>query len=145
VELRSIPGLVLRSAAGRRRAADDWLRSATGSFVPASYEWRADELRSPQRRRRLARTLRLIERRALESPYRRVGSPRLGAVREHLGSLRLLVRALERTDEPVTPAGMIRVAELVEDSSGPLWAARPDAPLGEAIATALALLKPRTA
>ena len=132
--------LGLRSLTRRRRIADDWLRSATGTFAPVSYAWRAEQLRSPRRRRRLAKTLRSIERRALESPYRRAGAPRLVAVQEHRASLLALVRTLERTDEPVSPAGVLRVAELVGDSSGPLWGTSRDGRLGEAISTTLALL-----
>jgi hypothetical protein len=130
----------LRSLTRQRRIADDWLRSATGRFVPASYAWRAEQLRSPRRRRRLAKTLRSIERRALEPPYRRAGSPRLVAVREHRASLLALVRTLERTEEPVSPAGVLRVTELVGDSSGPLWGTTRDGRLGEAISTTLMLL-----
>jgi hypothetical protein len=44
----------------RRRAADDWLRSATGDFVPARYAWRAQQLRSACERLLLAQTLRVM-------------------------------------------------------------------------------------
>ena len=123
-----------------RRAADDWLRSATGGFVPPAYAWRAEQLTSPRERRMLAGTLRLIERSAYERGRGRYRPLHLPAVRENRESLELLADTLETVDEPVTPAGMLRVVDLVTDGAGPLWGATKDAPLGEAIATTLAVL-----
>ena len=123
-----------------RRAADDWLRSATGGFVPPAYAWRAKQLTSPRERRMLAGTLRLIERSAYERGVGRVRPLHLPAVRENRESLELLADTLETVDEPVTPAGMLRVVDLVTDGAGPLWGATKDAPLGDAIATTLAIL-----
>ena len=97
----------------QRRAADAWLRSATGGFVPPAYAWRAEQLTSPRERRLFARTLRLIERSAYERAVGRLRPLNLPAVRAHHESLELLARTLETLDEPVTPAGMLRVVELV--------------------------------
>jgi hypothetical protein len=123
-----------------RRTADDWLRSATGGFVPPAYAWRAEQLTSPRERRMLAGTLRLIERSAYERGRGRYRPLHLPAVRENRESLELLADTLETVDEPVTPAGMLRVVDLVTDGAGPLWGATKDAPLGDAIATTLAVL-----
>ena len=123
-----------------RLAADDWLRSATGSFVPPAYAWRAEQLTSPRERRTLARTLRLIERSAFDRSVGRYRPLHLPAVRENRESLELLADTLETVDEPVTPAGMLRVVDLVTDGAGPLWGATKDAALGDAIATTLAIL-----
>jgi len=123
-----------------RRAADDWLRSATGAFVPPVYAWRAEQLCSPRERRMLARTLRLIERSAYERAVGRYRPLHLPAVREHSESLELLADTLETVAEPVTPAGMLRVVDLVTDGAGPLWGPTKDVPLGDAIATTLAVL-----
>jgi hypothetical protein len=124
----------------RRRAADDWLRSATSGFVPPAYAWRAEQLCSPRERRMLARTLRLIERSAYDRSVGRYRPLHLPAVRAHHASLELLADTLETVDEPVTPAGMLRVVDLVTDGAGPLWGPSKDAPLGDAIATTLAIL-----
>ena len=50
--------------------------------------------------------------------------------------------ALESLEEPVTPAGMLRVVDLVTDGAGPLWGTTKDATLGDAISTTLAILRP---
>ena len=123
-----------------RRTADDWLRSATGGFVPPAYAWRAEQLTSPRERRMLAGTLRLIERSAYERGRGRYRPLHLPAVRENRESLELLADTLETVEEPVTPAGMLRVVDLVTDGAGPLWGATKDAPLGDAIATTLTVL-----
>ena len=116
----------------RRRAADDWLRSATGGFVEPRYAWRARQLRAACERLRLARTLRLIVRRA---------APR--AVSENREALQLLASTLERVDQPVTPAGMLRVIDLVTDGVGPLWNAPRGAALEETIYSTLDVLRRR--
>jgi hypothetical protein len=121
-----------------RRTADDWLRSATGRFVPPAYTWRAAQLCSPRERRVLARTLRLIARRAFD---RKIGPPQyLRAVREHRESVQLLARTLERVQEPVTAAGMLHARELISNGASPLWGTTKDEALGDAIATTLAIL-----
>jgi hypothetical protein len=121
-----------------RRTADDWLRSATGHFVPPAYAWRAAQLCSPRERRVLAKTLRLIARRALERPVGR--SQYLRAVREHRESVQLLARTLERVQEPVTAAGMLQARELISNGASPLWGTTKDAALDDAISTTLAIL-----
>jgi len=126
----------------RRRAADDWLRTATGAFVAPSYAWRAKQLTSPRERRTLARTLRLLVREAFERPVGRRRPLALPAVRRHRDEVLRLAGRLERVDEPVTPAGMLRVVDLVTDGGSPLWTSAQDDRLGEAISTALALLRP---
>jgi hypothetical protein len=86
----------------------------------------------------LARTLRLIARRAFERP---VGpSQYLRAVREHRESVQLLARTLERVQEPVTAAGMLHVRELISNGASPLWGTRKDEALRDAISTALVIL-----
>jgi hypothetical protein len=127
----------------QRRLADDWLRSATGVFVPPPYVWRAEQLCSPGQRRTLARMLRLIEQRAFERPVGRLSPFHLAAVREHRESVRSLARALESLEEPVTPAGMLRVLDLVTGAGSPLWGTTNDAALGDAISTTFAILTPR--
>jgi len=127
----------------QRRAADAWLRSATGDFVPPEYAWRAAQLTSPRERRMLAGTLRLIERSAYERAVGRLRPLNLPAVRAHHESLELLAQTLDSLDEPVTPAGMLRVVDLVTDGGGPLWGGTKDAPLGDAIAATLAILTRR--
>jgi hypothetical protein len=130
----------LRLLDSRRRAADNWLRSATGTFVPPSYAWRAEQLVSARQRLMLARTLRLIERSAYERAVGRLRPLHLPAIRAHHDSLELLACTLEALDEPVTPAGMLRVVDLVTDGAGPLWGTTKDALLGDAIASTLSIL-----
>lgn len=123
-----------------RRAADDWLRSATGTFVPEKYAWRAEQLCSPKHRSMLAHTLRQIEKGADE---RRVG-PRLvnlAAIRANHQSLKSLVTRLELDDQPVSPAGMLRVIDLITDGRSPLYGRSADA-LANAIAATIQLLEP---
>jgi len=139
-ELVRAQGLVLR----QRREADDWLRSATGAFVPARYLWRAKQLCAPRQRLTLASTLRMIEDTARERPVGMRFPLHLCAVQTHWKSVESLVRALEHVAEPVTPAGMLRVIDLVTSAGGPLWGTS-DAELGEALAATLAILTPRGA
>ncbi len=124
----------------RRRRADDWLRTATGEVVPEAYVWRAAQLTSSRERRLLARSLRLVAQRALDRSA--VARPlRLTAARERRLALEALAKRLEREAEPVTPAGMLRVVDLVTAGGGPLWGTNEEA-LGEAIDTTLRLLAP---
>lgn len=124
----------------RRRRADSWLRSASGTVVPRAYAWRAAQLTALRNRRMLARTLRLVAATAEGRPVGR-NRPRLIAARRRRISLEALAKRLERADEPVTPAGMLRVTELITAGSGPLWGTSEEA-LGEAIETTLAVLAP---
>jgi hypothetical protein len=128
----------------QRRMADDWLRSATGGFVPPSYAWREKQLCSPRERRMLARTLRGVEEMAYERPLGRRRPLYLPAVREHRDFVDLLAQALERLEEPVTPAGMLRVVDLLSDGASPLWGTTKDATLRDAISTTLAILRTGT-
>lgn len=108
-----------------RRRADAWLETATGGVVPARYAWRAAELESVHNRRMLARTLRAIATRATDArPY--LHRPRLGAVRRRRSAVEELASALEHEESPVTPAGMLRVAELIHNGAGPLWGSNPE-------------------
>ena len=134
-------GRGLRVLGHCRRRADDWLRTATGVVVPPAYAWRAAQLTSPRRRRMLARTLRLIEESARDRPFGG-NRPRLLAVRRRPVALEALARTLDSANEPVTPAGMLRVAELLSAGTGPLWGTSDEA-LGEEIETTLAVLTPR--
>jgi len=133
--LRSIHGLFVA-----RLRADSWLRSATGSVVPPVYAWRAAQLTSLDQRRMLARSLRLVAERARERSRGGFG-PRLIAARERRISLEALAKKLERGDEPVTPAGILRVTELITAGGGPLWGTSAEA-LGEAIDRTLTVLAP---
>jgi hypothetical protein len=123
-----------------RRRADDWLRTATGTVVPDAYLWRAEQLTSPRERRLLARSLRLVAQRALDRSA--VARPlRLTAARERRVALEALAKRLERETEPVTPAGILRVVDLVTAGGGPLWGTNEEA-LGEAIDATLTVLAP---
>jgi hypothetical protein len=134
-------GRAVYSLFERRRRADSWLRSATGAVVPRAYAWRAAQLTSLRNRRMLARTLRLV---AETTQVRPVGRalPRLTAARQRRISLEALAKKLERADEPVTPAGMLRVTELITAGAGPLWGTSEEE-LDEAIETTLTVLAPR--
>ena len=125
-----------RFVVGQRRAADDWLRSATGAFVPTRYLWRAEQLCAPRQRLTLAKTLRLIGQTACERPIGMRVLPHLRAVRVHWTVLQHLVRVLESLEEPVTPAGMLRVIDLVTGAGSSLWGTN-DAALGEEISVTL--------
>ena len=126
----------------RRRRADDWLRTATGSVVPEAYVWRAAQLTSSRERRMLAKSLRLVAQRALERSA--VGRPlALTAARERRAALEGLAKRLERETEAVTPAGMLRVVDLITAGGGPLWGTNEEA-LGEAIESTLTVLGPRS-
>jgi len=135
-------GLALRELTRRRHAADDWLRSSGGGFVPAAYAWRAAQLCSPRERRTLARTLRQIEHAAYERPIGRLAPLYLPAVREHGESVLALADTLENLAEPVTPAGMLRVLDLVQNGAGPLWGTTKGPTLGDAIGATLQILTP---
>lgn len=118
-------GRRLRMVHDERRRADAWLETATGGVVPAKYAWRAAELESVDNRRMLARTLRAVAARATDPrPY--LNRPRLGAVRRRRGAVEQLAATLEHEDIPVTPAGMLRVAELIHNGAGPLWGSSPE-------------------
>ena len=124
-----------------RHAADDWLRSATGDFVPERYAWRARQLRAACERLLLAKSLRLIVRRAAEGPRSGFGALRLTGVSENREALQLLASTLERVDHPVTPAGMLRVIDLVTEGAGPLWNASEGTALEDTIYSTLAVLR----
>jgi hypothetical protein len=132
----------LRRLRQQRRVADAWLRTATGDFVPPAYAWRARQLTSVRERRTLARTLRLLEREAFDRHRRPPHPVRLTAVRQHRGCVHLLAEALDRVDEPVTPAGMLRVLDLITNGASPLWSGMKGPALSNAISTTLAVLKP---
>jgi hypothetical protein len=55
----------------------------------------------------------------------------------------LLASTLERVDQPVTPAGMLRVIDLVTDGAGPLWNAPGGSVLEESIYSTLDVLRRR--
>jgi hypothetical protein len=129
----------LRALIARRRQADEWLRSATGRFVPPAYAWRAAQLVSERERCVLARSLRRILATARERP-RGSYMPLLIAVRHRRASLEALARTLEEASEPVTPAGMLRATALVTDGAGPLWGSSDEA-LDAEIETTLSLLR----
>jgi hypothetical protein len=131
----------LRRVTLQQRAANNWLRTATGDFVPPAYAWRAHQLTSSRERRTLARTLRLIEHEAFDRPRRRTYSLRLTAVREHRECVHELAEVLDRLDEPVTPAGMLRVLDLITNGASPLWAGMKGPTLGNTITTTLVVLK----
>jgi hypothetical protein len=123
-----------------RRRADEWLRTSPGTFVPATYAWRAEQLTSAHERRVLARTLRRVAETSCERP---LGTfrPRLSAACRRSISLEALAKTLERENEPVTPAGMLRVTELVTAGTGPLWGTSEEE-LGQEIESTLAVLTP---
>ena len=131
-----------RALVAQRRLADNWLRCAAGSTVPSAYAWRAEQLCSPRHRRTLARALRSIVESAHERPVGRRRPMYLPAARKHRESVLLLARVLEQVDEPVTPAGVLRVVDLVCDGRSPLWATSGDDVLAEAVSTTLAVLQP---
>ena len=123
----------------RRRAADNWLRTATGTFVPEKYAWRAEELCSARNRIALARVLRRLNASAWS------GRPRLAvlhlpAVRTCNASLLALVLRLEALSRPVTPVGVLWVHELISDGSSPLYGAQGIDVLGGTIERAIELL-----
>ena len=130
--------------ARERQLADAWLRSSNGTFIPEKYGSRAEELCSPKHRRMLAETLRKIERSANDRTLGRSTIVDLAAVRAHRHELRALVRLLETQEAPVTPAGMLRVVDLITEAGSPLYAVRGER-LGEEIAVTIELLRARGA
>jgi hypothetical protein len=124
----------------RRRRADDWLRTATGDVVPEAYAWRAAQLTSSRERRMLAKSLRLVVRRALDRSFA-ARQLRLTAARRRGVALEALAKRLEREAEPVTPAGVLLVVDLLTAGGGPLWGTNEEA-LGEAIEATLSVLSP---
>jgi hypothetical protein len=135
-----------RSRIEQRRLADHWLESATGTFVAPQHAWRAAELMAPCNRQVLARTLRNLVRAASDITWRARPVP-LVAVRAHRADLGRLILRLESMDEPVTPAGILRVERLITDGAGPLYGPRGggDDTLGSYIASTIDLLEPQAA
>ena len=127
-----------------RRLADEWLRTATDGVVPPAYAARAAELTSRRERLLLADSLRLVA----DGPAR-VGSlggryrPRHTVARSRRAPLEALATTLEHEEQPVTPAGMLSVHDLITAGTGPLWGTSERA-LDEAIETALGLLRPQS-
>ncbi len=115
----------LRSLLAARRQADAWLETATGDVIPSAYAWRAAQLESVANRRRLAKTLRSIAARAADGRSS-LHRPRLTAVRPQQRAIEELAETLEHEESPVTPAGMLRVADLVSNGAGPLWGSSPE-------------------
>jgi hypothetical protein len=142
MKLRDIPRLAHALSPRQRRAADDWLRTATGTFVPPRYAWRARQLVSECERRLLAGALRLIEQRSVERPPVGLRLVPPTAAAQHRVALLQLASQLERIGEPVSPAGMLRVVDLVTTANSPLWSGRKDGDLGDAISATRAALTP---
>ena len=132
----------LRGRVRERRLADNWLSSATGVFVPAKYEWRAEELCAPCHREQLAHTLRLIVESSFDRVVGRLRPLNLVAARQHQQAVLALATRLEDLEAPVTPAGMLRVVALLKDGASPLYGMTKCDELGDAIAAILGLLEP---
>jgi len=133
--------LWIRSLLAERRRADAWLETATGDVIPSVYAQRAAQLASVTNRRRLAKTLRAIAARAADGRsnlYR----PRLTAVRRQQRAIEELAETLEHEENAVTPAGMLRVADLISNGAGPLWGSSPER-LRREIDMTLRLLAPQ--
>jgi hypothetical protein len=130
--------------ATQRRAADEWLQSATGTFVPEQYSWRAQQLCSKRNRSILAGTLRRIEESAFD-PNSRWRIANVAAVRANRQPLRNLARRLEDANQAVTPAGMLRATHLITDGSSPLYNPAKTQQLERFIESTIELLEPRTA
>ena len=90
----------------------------------------------------LANTLRQLEESAFEYPFNRLRPLDLAAVRSNRQPLRNLAQRLEADTEPVTPAGMLRVLDLITDGASPLYGTTSEEPLAAAIEATLELLKP---
>ena len=138
---RTVKGYWLKAT--QRRAADEWLQSATGMFVPEQYNWRAKQLCSKRNRSILAGTLRSIEESAFD-PGNRWRIANVAAVRTNRQRLRNLARRLEDTDQPVTPAGMLRATHLITDGSSPLYHPTKTQQLERFVESTIELLDPRT-
>jgi hypothetical protein len=67
-------------------------------------------------------------------------APRLVAAREQQASLEVIAETLEQEAEPVTPAGILLVADLVTDGGGPLWGTSREA-LAHELETTLSVLR----
>lgn len=136
--------MLFRNVFTRRRGADEWLRTATDGVVPPAYAARAAQLTARRERLVLASSLR----RVAEGPAR-VGAlggryrPRHTAAQSRRASLEALATTLEREDQPVAPAGMLRVHDLITAGTGPLWGTSEHA-LDEAIESALEMLTPES-
>jgi len=139
---RAFKGYWLKAT--QRRAADEWLQSATGTFVPEQYTWRANQLCSKRNRSILAGTLRSIEESAFD-PSNRWRIANLAAVRTNRQPLRNLARRLEDANRAVTPAGMLRATYLITDGSSPLYNPAKTQQLGRFVESTIELLEPRTA
>ncbi len=138
----TVKGYWLKATQGR--AADEWLQSATGTFVPEQYSWRAEQLCSRRNRSILAGTLRSIEESAFD-PNNRWRIANLAAVRANRQPLRNLARRLEDTSQAVTPAGMLRATHLITDGSSPLYNPAKTQQLERFIESTIEILEPRTA
>ena len=62
--------------------------------------------------------------------------------RHHRQAVRSLTTRLESIDEPVTPAGMLRVRALLTDGASPLYGLTKSDALGDEITLTLSLLEP---
>ena len=128
----------------RRRRADEWLRSPTNDVAHTAHAWRAAELASPRQRRLLANTLREVaEVRARSGTLGGRYRPRHTASVSRRESLEALAASLENENQSVTPAGMLRVLDLVTSGTGPLWGTSVRA-LDDALEATFALLGARS-
>lgn len=122
----------------RRLAADRRLLSEMRSSASLAFGWRARELTTARRRRRLARNLQHIEREvcgeALPGPL----PLNKRAIRAHLALLRALRERLEDRNRPVTARGVLLVERLLRERRSPLHAYLPAEVLAEALRAALA-------
>jgi hypothetical protein len=139
-----VDGLVTRITRARaRREADRWLRAADGHWHSSSaFAWRIAELTSERERRLLAHSLRGIvrdvepDRLPGASPLNRVG------LRAHVDLLTAIAGRLADLDQPVAPAGVLLVRDLLTDGGSPLYTEGRIGQLPSTVAGILAALEP---
>ena len=113
---------VWRERQRHRREADSWLSTSTGSVVPSRYAARAKELCSEGERRALAKALR--NHIAAAQSTRLYGSRILdnqAGIREHSQLIESIATTLDDLDQPVTPAGVLLVRQLLTDPTSPIY------------------------
>ena len=117
-----------REAQRRRKAADALLVASPGARIPDRLRWRADELTSPEHRKRTAAELHRFAVMADQSVLRTSVPVYLSTLSPNHDRLEAMAVIVERLEQPVTAQGMILLEQLLDaGEASPLY--RPGNPV----------------
>jgi hypothetical protein len=123
--------------------ADSWLRTSTGNAVPPRYAGRAEKLCSVGERRGLAKALRnhIAAAQSARLHVSFIVDNRVG-IRENSRLMESVAATLDDLDQPITPAGVLLIRQLLTDATSPLYWRRRTPDLTTALTSVGSVLEP---